>query len=350
MESSNSEIFVSSPITWSAELSDIQLLSQHDHVSVYRARQFGHWYIYKAVADNHPDALLRLQQEFAIGLKLDHPHIVHTLDYGHHNQLGEYIRLEWIDGTTLTEFLSSSPNRVTREQLVWQLIQALQYMHSLSVVHRDLKPENILVTRNGHQLKLIDLSLASMDNAVTTLPAGTLSYIAPEQLTALQTDIRSDIYSLGKLIRLIAPFYAHTARKCMRSIPDYRYASCGQILTSLRLRQRLRIGLPVALLLLLSLSLSLFLWLRPDPREAVIQQAEQLMNEQYEQICSTPPASPQQLNQTLVLFYERCAVARDSVAATIEDESLRNDFVNAAIISAGRLATVYSETASVVYR
>jgi len=350
MESGNSEIFVSSPITWSGELSDIQLLSQHDHVSVYRARQFGHWYIYKAVADGHPASLQRLRQEFAIGLKLDHPHIVHTLDYDHHEQLGEYIRLEWIDGTTLTDFLSTAPQRAQREQLVWQLIQALQYMHAQCIVHRDLKPDNILVTRNGHQLKLIDFSLASMDNAVTTLPAGTLSYMAPEQLTALHTDIRSDIYSLGKLIRLIAPFYAHFARKCQHNNPDCRYASCGQILTSLRLRQRLRIVLPVSLLLLLSLSLSLILWLHPDPRKAVIHQAEQLMNEQYEQMCSTPPASPQELNQTIVSFYERCAVVRDSVAATIEDESLRNDFVNAAVLSAGRLATVYSETASVVYR
>lgn len=355
MDSSNSEIFTSTPNTWSGEISDIQLLSLHDHVSVYRGKQYGRWYVFKAIQHGTPEQLQRLQKEFALGVQLDHPSIVHTLDYGHHDTLGDYIRLEWIDGTTLADFLATCPDRSTRERLAQQLIEALAYMHAHQVVHRDLKPSNILVTRNGHQLKLIDFGLSDADSFdAYKQPAGTLAYMAPEQLTALQTDIRSDIYSLGKLLLQIAPFYSRVARKCLHKQPERRYGSCEQVLTALRKQQRARIIIPFSIicsaLLLLTSYCCYLAFFRPDPREQVIQQAQDLIEQQYQLICSQPPSSLQEYTTTLSYFYEHCALVRDSVAATIEDDALRADFVNAAVLMAGQLGTTYSEFLSVVQR
>jgi len=354
MNSDNSEILTSSPATWTGTLSELTLLGEHGAVRLYKAQQYGRWHVFKSIKDGTKEQIQRLQKEFAVGVMLDHPHIVHTLDYGQNEQLGNYIRLEWVDGTTLTDFLATNPNCATRERLAQELIDALGYMHAHQVVHRDLKLSNILITRNGNQLKLIDFGLSDTDDyQAYSEPAGTLAYMAPEQLTALKTDIRSDIYSLGKILQLLTPSYSRIARKCLRENSNERFASCDEVLRAIRRQQHLRRAWPIwflCLLLSLSLSLTLFLWLRPNPREVVIQQAQELIQEQYKHICNTPPQSPAELNQTILTFYERCAIARDSVAATIEDESLRNDFVNAAIIAAGQLATTYSESASVVHR
>jgi len=347
MEADNSEILTSSPATWSGALSELSLLGEHNAVRLYKAQQYGRWYVFKSIKNGAKELIQRLQKEFSVGVMLDHPYIVHTLDFGHNELLGDYIRIEWIDGTTLTDFLATNSNRATRERLAQELIEALAYMHAHQVVHRDLKPSNILITRNGHQLKLIDFGLSDTDDYQAYCePAGTLAYMAPEQLTALKTDIRSDIYSLGKILQLLAPSYSRIAHKCLRENPNERFASCDEVLRAIRRQQRLHRAWPIwflCLLLSLSLSLTLFLWLRPNPREAVIQQAQELMQKQYNQICNTPHQSPEQLNQTILTFYQRCAIARDSVAVTINDESLRNDFVNAAVIAAGQMATQFEK-------
>jgi hypothetical protein len=87
---------------------------------------------------------------------------------------------------------------------------ALDYAHRKGVVHRDLKPANILLTECGP--KLLDFGLAKLE-AAPAIPesitwtstsqatiAGTMQYMAPEQLQGRGTDVRSDIFSLGLVL------------------------------------------------------------------------------------------------------------------------------------------------------
>lgn len=343
--SSDSLIVETSNEQLSAEWREVELLHQHGSQSVYRIQQYGHRFILKAAPSSDATAVHRLRKEFEIGMQLEHPNIVHTLDFGHDDRVGDYIRMEWIDGCTLSDFIATNPARPIRLRLIEQLLDAVAHLHVHQIVHRDLKPSNILVTRNGNNLKLIDFGLSdSDDSCVFKQPAGTLSYVAPEQMNGDQPDVRADIYSLGKLIAFILPNrFTHITRTCTEICKEKRYPSVAALQQAIRRRQRLRrawpiIGLLIALLL--SLSLSLILFFRPDPREAVIQQAQDLMTEQYERICV--PYSSEDRSALILRFYLRCAEVRDSAAATIENESLRNDFLNAAMVTAGQLASQYA--------
>jgi serine/threonine protein kinase len=90
-----------------------------------------------------------------------------------------------------------------------QLLEGLQFAHSLGVVHRDLKPENVMILAapEGDELKIMDFGLAKVMDAtgatesVTVATAmGTLGYMAPETLTGAVVDERADLFAIGVMV------------------------------------------------------------------------------------------------------------------------------------------------------
>jgi serine/threonine protein kinase len=136
--------------------------------------------------------------------KLRHPYIVTVYDVGKSGQL-YYLVMEFVEGATLRQLLvdGSISERDTLD-FVPQIAEALEHAHENGVVHRDIKPENVLIDPRG-RVRLVDFGLATLfgpraqerspdDNCV----AGTLGYMAPEQLTSPESvDHRADIYSTG---------------------------------------------------------------------------------------------------------------------------------------------------------
>ena len=176
------------------------------------------------------EALLR--KEFEISYGLDHPNVCKTYSFGDDERFGHYIEMEWVDGITLEELLSSGmPDRHLCRKLILELCDALDYLHHAQVIHRDLKPENILVTNNGRNVKLIDFGLSDEDSCYEfRIPCGTKAYASPEQLAGMPLDSRSDIYSLGLIIReMSGGRYARICTKCLRRDRDKRYATASEI-------------------------------------------------------------------------------------------------------------------------
>ena len=244
----------------SSDFSDVwsepELLSSKGHNALYVATRFGRKYVLKALTEPYREStphIELLRKEFTIGVGVDHPNIVRLLDFGHMNSIGWYIRMEFIDGITLDQFLETNPPMAIRHRIIEQLIDALSCLHERQVIHRDIKPSNILITRNGNTVKLIDFGVSDTDDYVTfKQPAGSMAYIAPEQLAGKTIDNRADIYAVGKIINLLFPHrYKYIVRTCTRVKPAERYSSCAQVLQAIRRADRVRIWLPVSLILLL---------------------------------------------------------------------------------------------------
>jgi len=354
MADDSSSAFISPKAAeWNESWTDLSVLSSHSSSVLYRAKRFGRWCVLKALPKAcSTDEILkaRLRKEFSLGVQLEHPHIVRTIDYTNLPELGDCLVLEWIDGPTLGEFLQTNPSSEVRKKLLSQLLDALNYLHQHQIIHRDIKPANILVTRNGQNIKLIDFGLSDSDDyAALKTPSGTLSFISPEQLLGLPIDARADIYSVGKLMHLLCPLsYRHIARKCMSENREKRYASVSAIQRAILSTDRFRRWWPLALgsiMLLLSLCLSLYIYFRPDPREQMLKMAQTHASELYQQLCERPvPSDLWEYNDYLSSYFVRCQQVSDSLTSTISDELLRIDFQTQFTIFVGQYAQQYADT------
>lgn len=124
--------------------------------------------------------------------------------YAIREEKGEIFLLEeYIAGKTLQNMLDDNYH-FTEEEIthyMTELCRALQVLHNAvpPIIHRDIKPENVIITDDGH-VKLLDFDAAreyKENQEKDTVLLGTKEYASPEQFGFMQTDIRSDIYSLG---------------------------------------------------------------------------------------------------------------------------------------------------------
>lgn len=138
--------------------------------------------------------------------KIEHPNLVHVVDFGH---VGDHIYFisDYFEGSTLSGFRFAKNKVNALYNIIVQICYALDALHTQNIIHKDLKPENILYSISGNNLevKLIDYGFSRMElDKDTQYVSGTLPYIAPEVYLGQGSSFSSDFYSLGVLIyRLI---------------------------------------------------------------------------------------------------------------------------------------------------
>jgi serine/threonine protein kinase/outer membrane biosynthesis protein TonB len=156
--------------------------------------------------DPDPYIQKKFRQEIEALARIDHPGIVGVLDVGDTPEGKPFLVMQFVEGVTLRSQIDKGGMALSAvARIMRQIGNALTAAHEKGVLHRDLKPENIMLQTLGEgevQVKLIDFGIAAVKDSqvdhtqLTSKVAGTLSYMAPEQVLGHASQA-SDLYALG---------------------------------------------------------------------------------------------------------------------------------------------------------
>ena len=149
----------------------------------------------------------RLAEEADRLARMNHPNIVHFINY-HIDEAGSiYLIMEYADGHSLEDYIKNVSGLIVEEKICSffePLLDAFDYAHKHKIIHKDIKPSNIIITEEGTP-KILDFGIAALldeggESKDKDVIMGTPSYMSPEQVKGESLDQRSDIYSLGVLL------------------------------------------------------------------------------------------------------------------------------------------------------
>jgi eukaryotic-like serine/threonine-protein kinase len=176
--------------------------------------------------------IARFEAERQALAMMDHPNIAHVYDAGATDRGPPYFVMELVRGVRITQYCDQHRlGTAERLDLFIQVCHAIQHAHQKGIIHGDIKPSNIMVTlHDGIPVpKVIDFGIAKATEARLTdrllfssyaQLIGTPAYMSPEQadMSGVDTDTRSDIYSLGVLLyELLAGSTPFDAKELMAS-------------------------------------------------------------------------------------------------------------------------------------
>ncbi|UCE52233.1 MAG: serine/threonine protein kinase, partial [Desulfobacterales bacterium] len=175
--------------------------------------------------------IARFEAERQALAMMDHPNIAKVYDAGATETGRPYFVMELVHGVSITDYCDNNKLDTRRRlELLVQVCHAVQHAHQKGIIHRDIKPSNVLVTMHDDKPvpKVIDFGIAKATNQRLTEKTlftryahmiGTPAYMSPEQaqMSGLDVDTRTDIYSLGVLLYELltgtTPFDAETLQE-----------------------------------------------------------------------------------------------------------------------------------------
>ena len=149
---------------------------------------------------------IRVKREFDMLAHFSHPNVILTAEIFEGKDSCYYCVMELCEGGELFNYIVKK-NRLSENEsafFFFQLINGLEYIHSLGIVHRDLKLENLLLT-DGHILKIIDFGLSNYFNSgrseLLWTPCGSPYYASPEMVLGKRYDgFKNDVWSCGIIL------------------------------------------------------------------------------------------------------------------------------------------------------
>ncbi|XP_056417894.1 serine/threonine-protein kinase DCLK1 isoform X2 [Hyla sarda] len=148
-----------------------------------------------------------IQNEVSILRRVKHPNIVLLIEeMDMPNEL--YLVMELVKGGDLFDAITSTNKYTERDAngMLYNLMSAIKYLHSLNIVHRDIKPENLLVYEHqdgSKSLKLGDFGLATVVDGPLYTVCGTPTYVAPEIIAETGYGLKVDIWAAGVITYIL---------------------------------------------------------------------------------------------------------------------------------------------------
>jgi len=171
--------------------------------------------------------------EHKIITEVDHPYAVKCYD-AFETDDRMYLFMELMTGGELFDRIVDMGHFTEKmaQDVVYNLLDCLRYMHSKGIAHRDLKPENMLMStkEKDAQVKITDFGLSKFfdeQSSVMKTPCGTPGYIAPEVLHMRGYDKQCDVWSMGVIVYILLcgfpPFYADNDAQLFEKIKRGEY-------------------------------------------------------------------------------------------------------------------------------
>ena len=235
----------------------------------------------------------RLEREARAASALNHPDICTIHDF---HQAGPYhfIVMEYLQGENLKDRLTRGAlPEAEGIALVLRVAAALAAAHEQNIVHCDVKPANIFLTQSG-AIKVLDFGISRRDGSTTTggsgpthgdSALGTRAYMSPEQARGEKLDPRTDIYSLGALLReaIATPSQALSQLIDRMLYPDRtkRPASMATVMTALTAvgtgRRNRRRWLAAAAMTIAAIGVAVLAVSRPWQGPPLLQQRDEIL-------------------------------------------------------------------------
>lgn len=211
--------------TWMAKLSNLAILTDFEedfellneigkgtNSSVYLSRsksdniQYAVKSIRKKAVNNCNSAQRAMIDEISIMRKLNHPRIV-KLHKVYESETHIYLVMDYLRGNDLHHRICKQGtfSEETAAKLTRNILETLDYIHSVNIVHRDIKPENIMMINllDDSDFKLGDFGIATQAHENLKLVCGSPRYIAPEILREEVYGAKVDIFSLGIVVYIL---------------------------------------------------------------------------------------------------------------------------------------------------
>jgi eukaryotic-like serine/threonine-protein kinase len=160
----------------------------------------------------------RFRREATAIARISDPNVAQV--YGFHTDGGEnFIAMELVEGVNLRQVMTERLEVKDAIEIAIQVTSALASAHAAGVVHRDIKPENIIIKSDG-VVKVLDFGLAKLNGPISETDEGSIvrhtptlgmstehgmligtpAYMSPEQIRGAETDLRTDIWSVGVVL------------------------------------------------------------------------------------------------------------------------------------------------------
>lgn len=202
-----------------------------------------HYFIKQLREEHLHDKALRdcFIKEYNLGRRISSPYLPRYISITD-TDTEMSLTMDFIDGDTLEERMAQKPqffrNAINMRRFIYQMLEAMDDIHSTGILHLDLKPQNIMLTRRTDNVRIIDLGYSRSAEWDTTTGMSQL-FASPEQLAG-DTDTlcaASDIFTFGRIIQHITAqtgcrlpkAIRHIINKCTQDNIEKRYSNTQQI-------------------------------------------------------------------------------------------------------------------------